>query len=159
MRRDEIWVELVRNLKDAGISDYGIFLDPETNTLFAILRWIEGHQMDQLPKYKLMQRWSFMSNIMKIADDGAPIVERLNTCFTCLGESFPFISLFLIPKKIFFCSLRKINLVDFSSLYLNRYSSTVRVLLKRSCGVGNQISSSKEVEGKPLHFLIQVSGR
>ena len=115
--------------------------------------------MDQLPKYKLMQRWSFMSNIMKIADDGAPIVEPLNTCFTCLGESFPFISLFLIPKKIFFCSLRKINLVDFSSLYLNRYSSTVRVLPNRSCGVGNQISSSQEVEGKPLQFLLQVSGR
>ena len=55
-RHDEIWVELVRILKDAGISDYGIFLDPETNNLFAILRWIEGHLMDQLPKYKLMQR-------------------------------------------------------------------------------------------------------
>ena len=115
--------------------------------------------MDQLPKYKLMQRWSFMINIMKIADDGAPIVEPLNACFTSLGESFPSISPFLIPKKILFCSLRKINLVDFSSLYLNRYSSTVRVLPNRSCGVGNQISSSQEVEGKPLQFLLQVSGR
>ena len=42
-RHDEIWAELVRILKDAGISDYSIFLDPETNTLFAILRRIEGH--------------------------------------------------------------------------------------------------------------------
>ena len=53
-RHDEIWGELVRLLKDAGISDYSIFLDPETNTLFAILRRIEGHQMDQLPKHEVM---------------------------------------------------------------------------------------------------------
>ncbi len=58
--------------------------------------------MDQLPKYELIQRWSFMSNIMKIADDGAPIVEPLNACFTSLGESFPSISHFLIPKRSYF---------------------------------------------------------
>ena len=56
-RHDEIWVELVRIFKYAGISDCSIFLDPETNTLFVILRRIEGHQMDQLPKHEVMQRW------------------------------------------------------------------------------------------------------
>ena len=81
-RHDEIWVELVRILKDAGISDYSIFLDPETNTLFAILRRIEEHQMDQLPKHELMQRWwSFMSDIMETAVDGTPIVKPLDFMF------------------------------------------------------------------------------
>ena len=79
---DEIWAELVRILKDAGISDYSIFLDPETNTLFAILRRIGGHQMDQLPKHELMQRWwSFMSDIMETAVDGTPIVKPLDFMF------------------------------------------------------------------------------
>ena len=33
-RHDEIWDDLVDLLKGAGISDYSIFLDPETNILF-----------------------------------------------------------------------------------------------------------------------------
>ncbi|MFP4385147.1 MAG: L-rhamnose mutarotase [Spirochaetia bacterium] len=31
---DEIWPELIRELEKAGISDYSIYLDEETNTLF-----------------------------------------------------------------------------------------------------------------------------
>jgi L-rhamnose mutarotase len=34
-RHDEIWPELKQLLKDAGVSEYSIFLDEETNTLFA----------------------------------------------------------------------------------------------------------------------------
>lgn len=34
-RHDEIWPELSRALTEAGVSDYSIFLDPETLTLFA----------------------------------------------------------------------------------------------------------------------------
>ena len=84
-RHDEIWVELVRILKDAGISDYSIFLDSETNTLFAILRRIEGHQMDQLPKHEVMQQWwAFMSDIMATGDNGAPVVKPLEFMFHML---------------------------------------------------------------------------
>ena len=34
-RHDGIWPELKNLLKEAGISEYSIFLDEETNTLFA----------------------------------------------------------------------------------------------------------------------------
>lgn len=34
-RHAEIWPELVRLLKNEGIGNYSIFLDEETNTLFA----------------------------------------------------------------------------------------------------------------------------
>jgi len=37
-RHDAIWPELVELLKQAGISDYSIFLDETTGTLFAVLR-------------------------------------------------------------------------------------------------------------------------
>lgn len=33
-RHDEIWPELKKTLSDAGISDYSIYLDEETGTLF-----------------------------------------------------------------------------------------------------------------------------
>ena len=36
-RHDEIFQELARALKDAGVSDYSIWLDPESNHLFGIL--------------------------------------------------------------------------------------------------------------------------
>ena len=38
-RHDEIWPELVSLLKDAGISDYSIHLDRETNILFGAVSY------------------------------------------------------------------------------------------------------------------------
>ncbi len=34
-RHDELWPELEKVLKEAGIHEYSIFLDEETDTLFA----------------------------------------------------------------------------------------------------------------------------
>ena len=36
-RHDEIWPELARELTAAGVSDYSIYLDPESLTLFAVV--------------------------------------------------------------------------------------------------------------------------
>jgi L-rhamnose mutarotase len=47
-RHDEIWPEMVKMLKDAGVSDYSIFLDRETDTLFAVLWRSKHHTMDAL---------------------------------------------------------------------------------------------------------------
>ena len=42
-RHDEIWPELGEELTKAGISDYSIFLDEETLTLFAVQRlYLDG---------------------------------------------------------------------------------------------------------------------
>ena len=35
-RHDEIWPELAQEIRAAGISDYSIFFDEETLTLFAV---------------------------------------------------------------------------------------------------------------------------
>ena len=37
-RHDELWPELEALLKETGISDYSIFLDEETNSLFGYLK-------------------------------------------------------------------------------------------------------------------------
>ena len=81
-RHDEIWDDLVALLKDAGISDYSIFLDPETNILFAVLKRRKNHRMEDLPKHEVMQRWwSFMGDIMATQDDVASVVKPLEFMF------------------------------------------------------------------------------
>lgn len=81
-RHDEIWPALSVLLKDAGISDYSIFLDEETNILFAVLRRTADHKMDGLPNHEIMQRWwDFMGDIMATNDDGSPVVVPLSEMF------------------------------------------------------------------------------
>ncbi len=81
-RHDEIWDDLVALLKDAGISDYSIFLDSETNILSAVLKRTKNHQMEELLKHEVMQRWwSFMGDIMATEDSGAPVVKPLEFMF------------------------------------------------------------------------------
>ena len=81
-RHDEIWPELVALLKDAGISDYSIFLDRETSSLFAVLRRRADHAMDHLSQNELMQRWwAMMSDIMATKPDGSPVSVPLEPMF------------------------------------------------------------------------------
>ena len=56
-RHDEIWPELVMLLKDAGVSDYSIHLDEDTNILFGVLWRSDDHTMDSLPDHPIMQKW------------------------------------------------------------------------------------------------------
>ncbi|HEX4350861.1 MAG TPA: L-rhamnose mutarotase, partial [Verrucomicrobiae bacterium] len=48
-RHDAIWPELVAELKAAGVSDYSIFLDEETLTLFAVQKLSDRNTAAQLP--------------------------------------------------------------------------------------------------------------
>jgi L-rhamnose mutarotase len=81
-RHDEIWPELVALLKDAGVSDYSIHLDRETNALFGVLWRADGHRMDDLPKSPLMRRWwAHMADIMATRGDNEPEVVPLVTVF------------------------------------------------------------------------------
>jgi len=81
-RHDAIWPELGTLLRDAGVSDYSIFLDPSTNVLFAVLRRRDGHAMDALPQSPLMQRWwRHMADIMVVQANGAPSQQPLHPVF------------------------------------------------------------------------------
>jgi L-rhamnose mutarotase len=81
-RHDEIWPELVTLLKDAGISDYSIFLDSTTGTLFAVLWRTDDHGMDTLPDQEVMQRWwAYMADLMETNPDQSPVVVPLRKVF------------------------------------------------------------------------------
>ena len=81
-RHDAIWPELVALLKDAGVSDYSIHLDPATGTLFGVLWRTDDHRMDALPQTGVMQRWwAMMADLMETNPDNSPKVTDLRCVF------------------------------------------------------------------------------
>jgi L-rhamnose mutarotase len=81
-RHDAIWPELAVLLKQTGISNYSIHLDPETNVLFAYLERRDDHSMDELPRQEIMRRWwEHMRDIMAANPDGSPVATPLVELF------------------------------------------------------------------------------
>jgi len=72
-RHDEIWPELSQLLREAGISDYSIFLDEDTLSLFAVLRLAHENQRDTLPEHPIMKRWwDYMAPLMEVEPNNRP---------------------------------------------------------------------------------------
>ncbi len=81
-RHDEIWPELSALLQQAGISDYSIHLDPDTNILFGVLWRQDDHGMDDLPNHPIMQKWwAHMADIMATHPSNEPVASPLETVF------------------------------------------------------------------------------
>lgn len=81
-RHDAIWPELSQVLKKAGISDYSIYLDEETNTLFAFQKLTPGHTAHDLPKDPIVRKWwDYMSDIMEYNPDHTPVAISLHEMF------------------------------------------------------------------------------
>jgi len=81
-RHDEIWPELVALLRQHGISDYSIFLDEETLTLFAVQKLDESVDRSTLPHHLVMRCWwDYMADIMETNPDRSPVVADLKQVF------------------------------------------------------------------------------
>ena len=81
-RHDEIWPELSLALRNAGVSDYSIFLDPETLTLFAVQKLADGHTADQLPDLPIVRQWwESMAPLMETHADLSPVCKPLVEVF------------------------------------------------------------------------------
>jgi L-rhamnose mutarotase len=81
-RHDQIWPELSCLLSESGIRNYSIFLDEETNTLFAVLERTSEHRMAELPKHAIMRRWwDYMKDLMRTHPDGEPVAVALTEVF------------------------------------------------------------------------------
>jgi L-rhamnose mutarotase len=73
-RHDEIWPELALELSKAGISDYSIFFDEETNALYAVQKQAEHNTADLLPQTEIVKKWwKFMAEIMEVNPDNSPV--------------------------------------------------------------------------------------
>lgn len=81
-RHNEIFPELSQALKDAGVSDYSIWLDPVSNHLFGILTRTDDHTMDRLPDTAIMKRWwKHMADVMETDADNVPTQLPLKQVF------------------------------------------------------------------------------
>jgi L-rhamnose mutarotase len=81
-RHDEIWPELEAELRAAGISDYSIFLDEETLTLFAVQKLGDRNTAAALPKSPIVRKWwDYMAPLMEVQPDHAPVAKPLREVF------------------------------------------------------------------------------
>jgi L-rhamnose mutarotase len=81
-RHDEIWPELKKLLHEAGIRDYSIFLDEETNTLFAVQKVVGDTGSQELGQNEIVKKWwAYMADIMDTNPDNSPISIPLEEVF------------------------------------------------------------------------------
>ena len=81
-RHNEIWPELKKLLKDAGVYDYSIFWDKETNILFAVQKTSGDGNSQDLGANPIVQKWwAYMADIMETNPDNSPVSIPLDEVF------------------------------------------------------------------------------
>ncbi|MDQ6813077.1 MAG: L-rhamnose mutarotase, partial [Bacteroidota bacterium] len=81
-RHDELWPELKQLLKDAGISDYSIFLDETTNNLFGVMKAEDVAKINDLQSTEIMKKWWKQNvEIMETNPDNSPVQIPLKELF------------------------------------------------------------------------------
>lgn len=81
-RHNPIWAELESILFENGVKTYSIFLDEETNNLFAYA------EVDNLEKWNSIANtdvcrkwWDYMAPLMSVNEDNSPKSVELNEIF------------------------------------------------------------------------------
>jgi len=82
-RHDKIWPELKQLLLDSGIDEYYIFLDKETNILFAIQKISGIGSSQDLGNHPVVKKWwAYMADIMETKADNSPVSIELEEIFS-----------------------------------------------------------------------------
>ncbi len=81
-RHNLLWPEMKQLLHDSGVSDYTIFLDEETGTLFAYqLSATENGSQDLGDNPVVQKWWHYMADIMEVNPDESPVSIPLHEVF------------------------------------------------------------------------------
>lgn len=81
-RHDEIWPGLLVLLRESGVSDYSIFLDESTDTLFACQKVSgEGGSQDLGTLPIVRKWWAHMADIMETNPDNSPVTHFIDEVF------------------------------------------------------------------------------
>ena len=81
-RHNDIWPEVSELLKLNGVQEYSIFLDAETETLFAFQVTQKNGSSQDLGQHEIMQKWwNYMSDIMVCNPDNSPVSAELKEVF------------------------------------------------------------------------------
>ena len=81
-RHDAIWLELKAELRKAGVSDYSIYLDEKTNTLFAFQYLADDATDGELAQKDIVKKWwHMMKDVMDTNPDESPVSVPLMEMF------------------------------------------------------------------------------
>ena len=81
-RHAAIWPELKKIISEQGVFDYSIFLDRETNILFAVQKVKDGVGSQTRDESGVIQRWwDYMADIMGVNPDNSPKQAELVEVF------------------------------------------------------------------------------
>ncbi|HYE75669.1 MAG TPA: L-rhamnose mutarotase [Blastocatellia bacterium] len=81
-RHNPIWPELEQTLKEHGVQSYSIFLDAETNQLFAYVEIECEKRWQAIAETEVCQRWwKYMSELMPSNPDHSPVTKSLREVF------------------------------------------------------------------------------
>jgi L-rhamnose mutarotase len=79
---NEIWPEVLALLKQNGVSDYSIFLDEETDTLFAVQKVSDKSLLKNLAGSPIIHKWwDSLADIMDVNADNSPVITKLEMLF------------------------------------------------------------------------------
>ncbi len=81
-RHAKIWPELEKLIRESGVSDYAIYLDEETNILFAFQKQSGESSSQDLGSNPVVQKWwGYMADIMETNPDNSPVTIPLEEVF------------------------------------------------------------------------------
>ncbi|MEN8202309.1 MAG: L-rhamnose mutarotase [Bacteroidota bacterium] len=81
-RHNEIWPELVKLLKNNGISEYSIFFDEETHILFGFQKQSGEKSSQELGELEIVKKWwTWMAEMYETHPDNSPVTTPLKEVF------------------------------------------------------------------------------
>lgn len=81
-RHNALWPEMKEMIHEYGGSNYSIFLDEETMTLFGYIELEDEEKWNESASTEICQKWwDYMADIMETNPDNSPVSEDLMPVF------------------------------------------------------------------------------
>ena len=81
-RHRPIWEDLEKTLKDHGVTNYSIYLEPESNQLFGYAEIESEERWAAIAETDICKRWwAYMKEIMPSNPDNSPVSVELREVF------------------------------------------------------------------------------
>lgn len=81
-RHQALWPEMTKMLQTHGVTNYSIFLNPNTGELFAYLEVTDQAKYEQIANTEICQKWwHYMAPLMTTNPDESPVTLDLKEVF------------------------------------------------------------------------------
>lgn len=82
-RHAQLWPELKQKLEEAGVRNYSIYWDKDTNILFGYQEVVgDSNSQDAEAADEITRKWwDFMADIMEVNPDNSPVTVPIKEVF------------------------------------------------------------------------------